>query len=132
MRVSQILQLSDDDMDRLRAELHPVDPESVRVTRAPRLLRWLWPAGIRAMATPGRVFLDPALLEGDPARIQGLVVHELVHVRQWADYGRLGFLRRYLAEYLRGRRQGLGHQMSYRSNRLEVEASQVAGSYITR
>jgi hypothetical protein len=56
-------------------------------------------------------------------------VHELVHVRQWSDYGALGFLRRYLGDYLGRRRRGAGHRMAYWSIRLEVEARSVASRF---
>lgn len=109
----------------LLAELHPVDIEDVRVAKAPWLLRKAWPEGIGAMALPRRIYLAPHLLEGDPRRVKYLIVHELVHVRQWSDYGFFGFLRRYLGEYLRGRRKGLGHRGAYLHNRLEAEAREV-------
>lgn len=48
--------------------------------------------------------------------------HELVHVRQWADLGVAGFLRRYLGAYLRWRLRGYPHLGAYRRIPLEVEA----------
>lgn len=83
------------------------------------------------MAFPRKVYFRPDLLQGSLGSLGGLVVHELVHVRQWSDYGRWGFLRRYLGEYLRGRRQGLGHRHAYSSNRLELEARRVEERYAT-
>jgi hypothetical protein len=51
-----------------------------------------------------------------------LLRHELVHVRQWRDLGVPGFLRRYLAAYLRWRVHGYPHWAAYRRIPLEVEA----------
>lgn len=81
------------------------------------------------MATRRKIYLDPQLLVGDPRLLKYLMVHELVHVRQWSDYGFFGFLRRYVTEYLRGRRKGLSHNEAYRANRLEVEARDVEQRY---
>ena len=39
-----------------------------------------------------------------------LVRHEVVHVVQWSDLGYVGFLRRYVAAYLRSRLRGLSAQ----------------------
>ena len=50
-----------------------------------------------------------------------LLAHEHVHVRQWAQHGVLGFLRRYVAGYLRVRLAGYGHWGAYRRIPFEVE-----------
>lgn len=55
-----------------------------------------------------------------------LLRHELVHVRQWRALGVVGFLRRYLAAYLRWRLRGHGHWDAYRRIPLEIEAEWVA------
>ena len=55
-----------------------------------------------------------------------LLRHELVHVRQWRALGVLGFLRRYLASYLRWRFRGHPHWSAYRRIPLEIEAEWVA------
>jgi hypothetical protein len=51
-----------------------------------------------------------------------LMRHERVHVRQWAELGYVGFLRRYLAAYARWRLYGYPHWGAYRRIPLEVEA----------
>jgi hypothetical protein len=51
-----------------------------------------------------------------------LLRHELEHVRQWRQYGVLGFLRRYLGGYLRWRARGYGHKAAYRRIPFEIEA----------
>jgi hypothetical protein len=56
-----------------------------------------------------------------------LLAHELVHVRQWREQGRLRFVGRYLAAYLRGRRRGLDHRAAYLAIPFEAEARALAG-----
>ena len=51
-----------------------------------------------------------------------LLSHEAVHVEQWREYGFVGFLVRYLGDYLRGRAVGLPHHAAYRAIRFEREA----------
>jgi hypothetical protein len=120
------------DSEELRAAIHPVALERVRLIVAPRLVRALWGRGIKAMTLGRWILVDPEVLTGDRGALGRLLVHELVHVRQWSDYGMLGFLRRYLGDYLRRRRQGAGHRLAYWSNRLEVEARTTAARYTSR
>lgn len=53
----------------------------------------------------------------------GLLVHELVHVRQWRELGLVGFLVRYVGAYVAWRLRGYGHWAAYRRIPLEIEAS---------
>jgi len=53
---------------------------------------------------------------------QRLLAHERVHVRQWQALGVFGFLRRYLAAYVRWRALGYTHFGAYRRIPLEIEA----------
>jgi hypothetical protein len=57
---------------------------------------------------------------------QGLMAHELVHIRQFKEMGPVRFLARYLASYLRYRLSGYCHMAAYRRIPLEVEASWVS------
>jgi hypothetical protein len=50
-----------------------------------------------------------------------LLRHELEHVAQYRRFGFVGFLRRYVRDYLRARLRGHGHRSSYR--RIGFEAS---------
>jgi hypothetical protein len=50
-----------------------------------------------------------------------LLRHELEHVAQYRRYGLGGFLRRYVAAYLRWRLRGYGHWAAYR--RIPFEAA---------
>ena len=51
-----------------------------------------------------------------------LVEHELTHVRQYNKYGIVGFLCRYIGEYMIGRFKGLGRWDSYSQISFEIEA----------
>jgi hypothetical protein len=45
---------------------------------------------------------------------------------QWSDLGYVGFLRRYVAAYLRSRLRGYPHKAAYRRIPFEIEAEWVA------
>jgi len=51
-----------------------------------------------------------------------LLSHELVHVRQFAELGAVGFVVTYVAHYLRWRLRGYPHRGAYRRIPQEVEA----------
>jgi hypothetical protein len=53
---------------------------------------------------------------------EAVVRHELVHVRQVGELGLTLFVVKYVAEYLRNRRQGMAHDEAYRAISFEVEA----------
>ncbi|CAN5818719.1 hypothetical protein BH23ACT5_BH23ACT5_06470 [soil metagenome] len=110
-----------------RAAIVPIRPEDVKVRPVPRRLQPIWPRGVGAMATPWGVYVRVDLLGGSPLALADLLRHELVHVRQWKTHGPMGFVRRYLADYVRGRRRRLGHGGAYRAIALEVEARHLAG-----
>jgi Domain of unknown function (DUF4157) len=107
---------------RVRLLIHPIDPESVRVRSAPRVMRRLWGRDISAMTLGHTIFLDPTVLTAAQHRSGLLLVHELVHARQWGELGVIRFLWRYLTGYLHGRWKGLGHHAAYLAIPLEVEA----------
>jgi hypothetical protein len=89
-------------------------------------MKRFWGKGIRAMTLRRTIFVDPAFLSESQGRSGVLLVHELVHVRQWHDLGVLRFLWRYMGGYLRGRLSGLGHREAYLGIELEVEARRLA------
>jgi hypothetical protein len=78
------------------------------------------------MTLGNTIWLHPTLLAAAQDRAGTLLVHELVHVRQWHDLGVPRFLWRYLSSYLRGRFNGLGHRGAYLGIELEVEARETA------
>ena len=51
-----------------------------------------------------------------------LMAHELVHARQWAEWGRFGFLRRYLGDYLVNLARLRSHRKAYLAIPFETEA----------
>lgn len=115
------------DRTRLADSLPRVDPSRVPVWAAARWFRFFWAKGITAVALPWGIYVHPDRLQGSPADLGPLMVHELSHIDQWRRLGPLGWLRSYLGDYLRGRRRGLPHRAAYRSIGLEVEARDVAG-----
>lgn len=111
--------------DELRVTLHPLEPDEINVWPASRYLRALWRAGIRGVTIRRLVLVDPELFESDRRRLARLVIHELVHVRQFSDQGYLSFMTRYIGDYLRGRLRGMGHRDAYLEIPAEVEARQI-------
>lgn len=103
----------------------PVLPEQVPVrflpARVPLLPRW-----VAAITLPWCIYIRIDLLAGEPDRLARLIVHELVHARQWKTLGSFGFLRRYLTDYLRGRMRRLSHREAYMRVCLEAEAYRIA------
>lgn len=114
------------DTAEVRRLLAPVRPEEVDIRLLPRSLQRVVPRWVAAVTTPWAVYVRPqALTSGDEA-IARLVVHELVHWRQWRTLGVVGFLRRYVGDYLRGRMRGLDHRSAYLEIGLEREATEAA------
>lgn len=99
--------------------------DRVEIRPAPPILRFLWNRPVAAMTLGYRVYVDPRLLDSDPEQLGELLLHELVHVRQWADAGAVRFLVRYLGDYLRARLGGRRHEEAYRAIRYEVEARRI-------
>ena len=96
---------------------------SVTVRLVPAWLARVWGRGTEAMTVRNVVFASQSALErigvGDALV---LLSHEAVHVEQWREYGVVGFLVRYLGDYVRGRAVGLPHHVAYRAIRFEREA----------
>ncbi len=93
------------------------DLDRARLVRVPVLT-----PGIAGM-TLGRWILLRRGHEHD----DGLIAHELVHVRQWRELGAVRFLSRYLGAYVHSRRRGLGHRAAYEAIPLEAEARALTG-----
>jgi hypothetical protein len=125
VNAGQMMRAGGMDAIRVRLLIASVDPEQVSVRSAPKLMQRLWGKGISAMTFPNRIYIDPVVL----TRRDGpglLLVHELVHVRQWRELGVARFLWRYLGSYLSGRIRGQGHRGAYLAIPLEVEARAAA------
>jgi hypothetical protein len=129
MNAGQLLQAGGVDSVRVRLLIQPIEPDLVRIRPAPRILRRIWGGENRAMTLGNTILLDPTLLSAAQDRAGILLVHELVHVRQWHDLGVPRFLWRYLTAYLRGRFDGLGHRGAYLGIPLEVEARESAALF---
>jgi len=129
MNAGHLLQAGGVDSVRVRLLIQPIEPDSVRIRPAPAFLRRIWGRDNRAMTLRNTILLDPTLLSAAQDRAGILLVHELVHVRQWHDLGVPRFLWRYLTAYLRGRFDGLGHRGAYLGIPLEVEARESAASF---
>jgi hypothetical protein len=102
------------------------DIDRLALRPAPRWMIALWGGRATAMTLPWAIYVHPRLLVGDRQALGELLVHELVHVRQWRELGVRRFLVRYLADYWRGRRSGLGHRRAYMAISLEEEARRLS------
>lgn len=125
MALGPLLDRAGMDFDSIVRLVGAVDLTGVVVAPAPLWMRRLWRGPVAAMTLGQRVFLASDDLS--PDKLRRLLVHELVHVRQWQQAGAVRFLRRYVADYLRGRMRGLGHESAYHAIRYETEAHHIAG-----
>lgn len=82
------------------------------------------------MTLPWAIYVDPVLLAGDADRLASILVHELVHVRQWRR-GILGFFCRYVGAYLGARLAGAGHREAYQAIPAEREARALTAALMT-
>ena len=103
--------------------------ESISVWKAPVWLMRVWGRTVEAMTLPHSVYVSENAIgrieQGDAVT---LLIHESAHVDQWQQFGRIGFLRRYLGDYLWGRAVGLPHHVAYRAIRFERMAVERAES----
>ena len=102
--------------------LPPAMVEGAKVKVARRL-----PRQADAMTIGRTIYVRPGH-EGS----QGLLAHELVHVRQWEQYGAFGFLRRYLWAYARNLVALRDHMAAYRAIPFEAEAREEAAAWKAR
>ena len=121
------MRLGGTDPESLVAELGLKDPDRVPIRHAPKWMAWTWRGEVAAMTLPWGIYVRTEVLGGESSHLSGLIRHELVHVSQWQRLGVRRFLRRYLGEYLRGRRRGLNHQNAYMAISLEKEAREISG-----
>jgi hypothetical protein len=98
-------------------------PITAVVRPVPWWLARVWGRGTQAMTLPGVIFASHEALDRIRAGEAAVLLrHEAVHVEQWHAHGVIGFLTRYLCDYLRGRAVGLPHHAAYRAIRFEREA----------
>ncbi len=98
-------------------------PEAIATRARLHRVRWL-ASGAHGM-TLGHHILIVRGHETDPK----LVAHELVHVRQYAERGRVRFLTRYLLDYLGNLRRLRNHRQAYLAIPAEAEARELAGAW---
>lgn len=122
MNAGRILRAAGYDSGALRARLAPVDPDDVNVWPASPLFRRFWRTGIEGITYWRFVFVSADVMREDPDRLARLVIHELVHVRQFVTRGYLGFVWSYAREYVSGRLSGLSPHEAYRAISHEREA----------
>jgi hypothetical protein len=96
------------------------DLDGVPIKPAPKWMTRLWRGPVAAMTLPWAIYVDRRHLAS--GEIGPLILHELVHVRQWQRLGTWRFLRIYVTDYLRNRRAGMDHDHAYLGIRLEKEA----------
>ncbi|MDP8927087.1 MAG: hypothetical protein M3O70_00530 [Actinomycetota bacterium] len=113
------------DASLLSEALPHVDAGRVPVRLAPGWLQAMWLGDVEAMACPWAVFVRKSALRREDASLAGLLVHELAHVEQWRHHGALGFLYRYLGDYLRHRLRGMHHMEAYRAIPFEQDAERL-------
>ena len=126
MNAGRILREAGFDTDELRVTLLPVNPDRVNIWPASPALMTLWRKGIKGVTYGRVVFVDPEMFNGDPKRLATLVIHELVHVRQFHDHGYFRFSARYLKDYLTGRVGGKSGRQAYLDVPAEIEARRIA------
>ncbi len=114
--------------EKARAVTGVADMDSVPVRPAPAWMRLLWRRGTAAMTLPWGIYVDPARL-GD-RELSLLILHELVHVRQWRRFGTGRFLWTYVSDYVSSRRRGLDHTGAYLGIRFEREARMAVAKHI--
>lgn len=124
MNAGRILAESGYDSKELRSLLRPIRPEDVNVWPAAKWVRRFWRPGVGGVTQWRWVFVDPSLF-GDKDRLARLVIHELVHVRQFREQGYLRFMFRYVSDYWRARRGGMGKRDAYLAIPAEIEAREL-------
>jgi tRNA-dihydrouridine synthase len=130
LNAARILSRAGLDTHELRRELHPVRLEDVNVWPAANGVRLLWRSGVRGVTLWRVVLADPEMFDEEPGRLARFVIHELVHVRQFAELGYFRFMFRYIREYLQGRIGGQDHRTAYLAITAEEEAREVADRYL--
>lgn len=123
------------DVAAVRGRLPHVEPFAVPVRAASPWFRRFWAHGIVAVAMPWAIYVTDAALArlqtgAEPERSGSLIVHELVHLEQYARLGARRHLTQYVADYVGARIRGASHWDAYRGVRLEVEARDLAADLV--
>lgn len=125
MNAGRVLKEAGYDTDALRVRIAPIDPDRVNLLPASRFFRRFWRSGINGVTHGPFVFIAPEVMGGDRDRLARLVVHELIHVRQYKAAGYLPFVISYLKEYWMGRMGGKTSRQAYLDISHEREAREL-------
>lgn len=125
MNAGRLLREVGYDSAALRTQIAPVDPDRVNVWPASPLLMRIWRPGISGVTYGRLILVSPELMKGERRRLAKLVIHELIHVKQFRDHGYLPFMTRYVSQYLRGRIAGKGSRQAYLDIAAESEAREL-------
>jgi hypothetical protein len=112
--------------DHVAFALPGIDFGQIVIRSAPSWLTRLWGKAVSAMTLRTTIYIRSDVLEAAPSVLGPLIVHELVHVQQWKQFGVVRFLWKYVAGYFGGRLTGLPHRDAYRVIPIEVEAREIA------
>lgn len=112
------------------AELSAYDHLPTDLARRARVVRSPWVPGRFVGITIGRFVIVHGHQANDGSSV--LLAHELVHVRQWAELGVVGFLARYLGEFATGLGRHRRWHAAYRDISLEREARTDAERWLQR
>ncbi|HQR32136.1 MAG TPA: DUF4157 domain-containing protein [Blastocatellia bacterium] len=72
-----------------------------------------------------RIYLAPGYYRVDSLDGLALIAHELVHSRQYHEFGKWNFRARYLSAYAQNLRQGMTRKAAYEQIPFEIEAREV-------
>ena len=103
--------------------------ELIKETRAivrvgyPWWLRWFLARDVIGITLGRRIYLSPNVSKRSNSYMERLLRHELAHVRQVNRHGLLGFLVRYIAEFVRHFVREKSVAAAYRKISFEVEAA---------
>ncbi len=125
MNAGRLLRKAGYDSEALRVRIAPVNPDDINVWPASRSMRRFWRQGISGVTHGRLVFIDPKVMKGDPDRLARLVVHELIHVRQFVAAGYVRFALSYMKDYWKGRIGGLSPRDAYLEISYEREAREL-------
>lgn len=112
------------------AEIESYDMITVDLARRVRIIEIPALPGQYVGMTLGRHVLLAKQVPSDGSST--LLAHELVHVRQWAELGVVGFSSRYLLSFLAGIRAKRRWMAAYRSIEAEQEARQETTDWLRR
>jgi len=95
----------------------------VSLRTMPRIMQVVLGGRVQAITLNRRIFFSPSRFDAVVAgKDRVLLVHELIHVAQWADNGAFLFIVRYVSEYVRLRMLGIPHDAAYRGISFEHAA----------